>query len=89
MCRSFFWHIANRVCSRADATINSKATGAMSWAFISAMTANSDQSYLQLLNSIRDLLESKYSQRPQMSASHPIGRFFFFFFFFFPLFSFQ
>ncbi|KKA27494.1 hypothetical protein TD95_001799 [Thielaviopsis punctulata] len=56
----------------ADATINSQATGAMSWAFISAMTANSNQSYLQLLNSIRELLESKYSQRPQMSSSHPI-----------------
>ncbi|KAL5596919.1 hypothetical protein BROUX41_006405 [Berkeleyomyces rouxiae] len=56
----------------ADATINSKATGAMSWAFISAMNSNSNQTYLQLLNNVRDLLEQKYSQRPQLSSSHPL-----------------
>lgn len=56
----------------ADATINSQATGAMSWAFMSAMKQNPEQSYVQLLNSVRDLLEEKYSQLPQLSASHPI-----------------
>lgn len=30
------------------------------------------QSYHALLNNIRDILREKYSQRPQMSASHPI-----------------
>lgn len=59
---------------RADATINSQATGAMSWAFITALTQNPQQSYVELLNSIRDLLEAEYSQRPQLSSSHPIGK---------------
>ncbi len=56
----------------ADATIASQATGAMSWAFITAITQNSQQSYLELLNSIRDVLESKYTQKPQLSCSHPL-----------------
>lgn len=56
----------------ADATIASKATGAMSWAFISAMKANPNQSYLQLLNSIREVLATKYTQKPQLSCSHPL-----------------
>ncbi|KAI9049759.1 hypothetical protein LZ554_005910 [Drepanopeziza brunnea f. sp. 'monogermtubi'] len=56
----------------ADATIASQATGAMSWAFITAMKANPQQSYVQLLNSIRDVLATKYSQKPQLSCSHPL-----------------
>jgi hypothetical protein len=56
----------------ADATINAAATGAMSWAFISAIKANPNQSYVELLNSIRDVLESKYTQKPQLSCSHPL-----------------
>ncbi|POS84611.1 p20 subunit of caspase, partial [Erysiphe pulchra] len=59
----------------ADATIAAKATGAMSWAFITAMNKNPHQSYVQLLNSIRDELATKYSQRPQLSCSHPIGKY--------------
>lgn len=59
-----------------DATINGQATGAMSWAFINALKKNPQQSYVQLLNSIRDELASKYSQKPQLSCSHPIGEFF-------------
>lgn len=62
--------------SSADATIASQATGAMSYAFITAMKQNPKQSYVQLLNSIRDVLESKYSQKPQLSCSHPLGRWF-------------
>lgn len=58
----------------ADATIASQATGAMSWAFITAMKNNRQQSYLQLLNNIRDVLASKYSQKPQLSCSHPLGK---------------
>ncbi|KAM5367602.1 hypothetical protein ACJZ2D_009970 [Fusarium nematophilum] len=57
----------------ADATINAQATGAMSWAFISAIKANPQQSYVELLNSVRDILETKYTQKPQLSSSHPIG----------------
>ncbi|KAF2758227.1 hypothetical protein EJ05DRAFT_381412 [Pseudovirgaria hyperparasitica] len=57
----------------ADATIASQATGAMSYAFISALKKNPNQSYVQLLNSIRDELEGKYSQKPQLSCSHPLN----------------
>lgn len=56
----------------ADATIASQATGAMSWAFISAMKSNPNQSYVELLNSIRDVLATKYTQKPQLSCSHPL-----------------
>lgn len=59
---------------RADATINSQATGAMSWAFIAALTKDPQQSYVELLNSVRELLEAEYEQRPQLSSSHPIGK---------------
>ncbi|KAG0043476.1 Ca(2+)-dependent cysteine protease [Gryganskiella cystojenkinii] len=47
-------------------------TGAMTFSFIMALTANPRQSYLQLLNSIRDILRSKYEQKPQLSSSHPV-----------------
>ncbi|KAG6019009.1 hypothetical protein E4U41_003446 [Claviceps citrina] len=56
----------------ADATIANQATGAMSWAFINALQQNPHQSYVQLLNSIRDILASKYTQKPQLSCSHPL-----------------
>jgi hypothetical protein len=60
----------------ADATIASQATGAMSWAFITALKQNPQQSYVQLLNSIRDVLQTRYTQKPQLSCSHPLGAFF-------------
>ncbi|KAK7403552.1 Ca(2+)-dependent cysteine protease [Neonectria punicea] len=56
----------------ADATIASQATGAMSWAFVSALKKNPQQSYVQLLNSIRDELATRYTQKPQLSCSHPL-----------------
>jgi hypothetical protein len=58
----------------ADATIAAQATGAMSWAFITALKKNPQQSYVQLLNSIRDELSSRYSQKPQLSCSHPLSQ---------------
>ena len=58
----------------ADATIASQATGAMSWAFITALKKNPQQSYVQLLNSIRDELQTRYTQKPQLSCSHPLGK---------------
>jgi hypothetical protein len=61
------------ISNRADATIASQATGAMSWAFITALKKNPQQSYVQLLNSIRDELAKRYTQKPQLSASHPLG----------------
>ncbi|GAB7357295.1 hypothetical protein MBLNU459_g8262t1 [Dothideomycetes sp. NU459] len=56
-----------------DAQIAGQATGAMSWAFISALKKNPQQSYVQLLNSIREELEGRYSQKPQLSCSHPLN----------------
>ncbi|KAK2009958.1 hypothetical protein LZ32DRAFT_563869 [Colletotrichum eremochloae] len=58
----------------ADATIANQATGAMSYAFITALKAKPQQSYVELLNSIRDVLQEKYTQLPQLSSSHPIGK---------------
>ncbi|CAG8495706.1 5122_t:CDS:2 [Dentiscutata erythropus] len=51
----------------ADASEGGSATGAMSHALITT-----DQTYLSLLNNIRDILRDKYSQKPQLSASHPM-----------------
>ncbi|KAJ8608950.1 hypothetical protein MRB53_039389 [Persea americana] len=57
----------------ADANIAGQATGAMSWAFINALKKNPQQSYVQLLNSIRAELEGNYDQKPQLSCSHPLS----------------
>jgi hypothetical protein len=45
----------------------------MSWAFVTALKKNPQQSYVQLLNSIRDELSTRYSQKPQLSCSHPLS----------------
>lgn len=47
----------------------------MSWAFVTALKKNPQQSYVQLLNSIRDELALKYTQKPQLSCSHPLSKF--------------
>jgi len=44
----------------------------MSYAFINALKKNPQQSYVQLLNSIREELAGKYDQKPQLSCSHPL-----------------
>ncbi|GLB40399.1 putative metacaspase [Lyophyllum shimeji] len=56
----------------ADAVEAGQATGAMSFAFIAALSQNKQQSYQQLLVGIREILRAKYSQKPQLSASHPM-----------------
>nr|P0CM58.1 RecName: Full=Metacaspase-1; Flags: Precursor [Cryptococcus neoformans var. neoformans JEC21]P0CM59.1 RecName: Full=Metacaspase-1; Flags: Precursor [Cryptococcus neoformans var. neoformans B-3501A] len=56
----------------ADTQEAGRATGAMSYAFIAALTKYPQQSYVQLLNTIRDELKGKYDQKPQLSASHPM-----------------
>ncbi|KAF7327712.1 hypothetical protein MKEN_00350700 [Mycena kentingensis (nom. inval.)] len=56
----------------ADATEAGQATGAMSFAFMTALQANKQQSYQQLLVGIREILRTKYSQKPQLSSSHPM-----------------
>ncbi|RAK94130.1 hypothetical protein BO79DRAFT_134289 [Aspergillus costaricaensis CBS 115574] len=58
----------------ADTFQDGEARGALSWAFIKTLQQRPNQSYLQLLNSIRNELEGKYSQKPQLSCSHPLGR---------------
>ncbi|PLN85828.1 caspase domain-domain-containing protein [Aspergillus taichungensis] len=56
----------------ADTFKDGQARGALSWAFIKALKNNPNQSYLQLLNSIRSQLDGKYTQKPQLSCSHPL-----------------
>lgn len=56
----------------ADTSEAGQATGAMSYAFIAALSTNTQQSYQELLNNIRDILKAKYSQKPQLSSSHPM-----------------
>ncbi|TEB34740.1 peptidase C14 [Coprinellus micaceus] len=57
----------------ADAQEAGQATGAMSYAFVTALTTKHEQSYQELLNNIREILRSKYSQKPQLSSSHPMS----------------
>ncbi|WVQ98413.1 hypothetical protein IAU59_005536 [Kwoniella sp. CBS 9459] len=56
----------------ADTQEEGKATGAMSYAFIAALTKYPNQSYQQLLISVREEMKGKYTQVPQLSACHPI-----------------
>ncbi|PWZ03416.1 Metacaspase-1 [Testicularia cyperi] len=56
----------------ADAVEAGKATGACSFAFLTVMNQYPQLTYKQLLNAVRDVLASKYSQKPQLSSSHPI-----------------
>ncbi|KAI0685326.1 caspase domain-containing protein [Cytidiella melzeri] len=56
----------------ADTVEAGQSTGAMSYAFIKVLSQNSQQSYQQLLINIRTVLKQKYSQKPQLSASHPM-----------------
>ncbi|KAJ3481917.1 hypothetical protein NLI96_g7333 [Meripilus lineatus] len=56
----------------ADTIEGGLAVGAMSHAFISVLKSNPNQSYQQLLRSVRDILRKRYSQKPQLSSSHRI-----------------
>ena len=56
----------------ADAKEGGQSTGAMSYAFLTVMNQNPNQSYLSLLQNMRQILQSKYSQKPQLTSSHPI-----------------
>jgi hypothetical protein len=55
----------------ADAMIGGQATGAMSWALITALNQNKNRTYTDLLRELRRLLHGKYKQVPQMTTSHP------------------
>ncbi|KAH8100814.1 caspase domain-containing protein [Cristinia sonorae] len=56
----------------ADAFEAGQATGAMSFVSTSALYLRPEQSYQELLGNIREILRNKYSQKPQLSSSHPI-----------------
>jgi len=56
----------------ADTVEAGSATGAMSFAFVSSLKQNPEQSYQELLGTIRSIMKGKYSQKPQLSSSHPI-----------------
>ncbi|KIM78342.1 hypothetical protein PILCRDRAFT_824554 [Piloderma croceum F 1598] len=58
--------------SSADTQEHGEAVGAMSWAFRTALTRNPNQSYAQLLKSVREILRNRYSQVSQLSSSHPM-----------------
>lgn len=56
----------------ADASQGSFKAGAMSYSFLEVMSQNPNQSYLSLLQNIREVMRNRYSQRPQLSCSHPL-----------------
>jgi hypothetical protein len=52
----------------ADTSMQGLATGAMSWAFINTMRSHPQQSYIQVLQNTRAMLQSRFSQIPQLSV---------------------
>ncbi|TFK33161.1 caspase domain-containing protein [Crucibulum laeve] len=56
----------------ADTFAGGVAVGAMSYAFITALTRKPVQTYQELLRSIRLILHPRYSQKPQLGSSHHI-----------------
>ena len=61
---------------RKDTIQDGQHVGAMSWAFITALTKKPRQSYLELLQNVRHELRSNhYTQTPQLSCSHDIGKY--------------
>ncbi|KAL8291866.1 hypothetical protein RQP46_002124 [Phenoliferia psychrophenolica] len=66
------WSGCKDTQTSADTSEAGKATGAMSFAFIAALTKYPQQTYMQLLNTIRDELKGRYDQKPQLSCSHEL-----------------
>lgn len=56
----------------ADAQISGQATGAMSHALIASLKKDKNQNYTHLLQSMRQILEGKYTQVPMMSAGRKL-----------------
>ncbi|CAL1701735.1 unnamed protein product [Somion occarium] len=56
----------------ADTFESGAAAGAMSYAFMTVLKHNPNQSYQEFLRSLRAILKKKYSQKPQLSSSHRI-----------------
>eukprot|EP01134_Creolimax_fragrantissima_P002260 CFRG2260T1 len=59
----------------ADASIMGQATGAFSWAFMESIKRHGvgQQTYVELLTNIRQLLAGKYTQVPQMSTGYKMN----------------
>ncbi|KAJ7447781.1 caspase domain-containing protein [Mycena galericulata] len=57
----------------ADTFEDGEAVGAASHAFIKAVEMRPDQSYKEILQNIRAILQPKFSQKPQLGSSHPIN----------------
>ncbi|KAH7106380.1 Metacaspase-1 precursor [Auriculariales sp. MPI-PUGE-AT-0066] len=90
------WSGCKDTQTSADTSEAGEATGAMSWAFMESLSRQPQQTYQQLLVSVRyaalspfgfglsmwelthtlfsrsELLRQKYSQKPQLSSSHPM-----------------
>ncbi|ETW75546.1 hypothetical protein HETIRDRAFT_157510 [Heterobasidion irregulare TC 32-1] len=58
----------------ADTVENGLAVGAMSYAFIKVLKRNPEISYMKLLQGLREILNKRYSQKPQLSSSHRMPR---------------
>ncbi|EPS42340.1 hypothetical protein H072_3675 [Dactylellina haptotyla CBS 200.50] len=56
----------------SQTSADDRGGGVMSRAFIKCLSSNPGQSYKQMLNSLRNELGGKYSQKPQLSCSHPL-----------------
>jgi len=56
----------------ADAHINGQATGAMSYALITALTKKKNQDFTHLLQNMRQILHGKYEQVPCLSAGRKL-----------------
>eukprot|EP00624_Nannochloropsis_granulata_P000858 evm.model.NODE_13689_length_6873_cov_39.097919.1 len=59
----------------ADAHIDGQASGALSWAFIKALSQSPHQQYAELLKNMRQLLKYRYTQIPQISTGHKVDLF--------------
>lgn len=46
------------------------ATGAMSHALVKSLSQNRHQTFTQILQSTRQILQGKYTQVPQMTSGH-------------------
>lgn len=66
------WSACQDGQNSADTFAGGVAVGAMSHAFITALTNQPDQTYQELFRSIRLILNPRYSQKPQLGSSHQL-----------------
>ncbi|KAH8112639.1 metacaspase [Phellopilus nigrolimitatus] len=66
------WSGCKDTQTSADTVEAGSATGAMSYAFVSSLSQQPQQTYQELLMNLRGILRDKYSQKPQLSSSHPM-----------------